>query len=97
MTRSGGVWNETVIHDFRGPDGSNPYSGVIFDQAGNLYGTTGHGGHNGTVYRLSASGPVWELTTLYSFQGTTDGETPSATLVFDGAGNLAATAFRFRN
>jgi uncharacterized repeat protein (TIGR03803 family) len=28
------------------------------------------------------------LTTLYSFRGTNDGEHPSATLVFDGAGNL---------
>ncbi len=90
LTRSNGTWTETVIHDFSGPDGAYPGSGVIFDQAGNLYGTTGEGGQYnlGTVYRLSPSGSGWTLTTLYSFQGTRDGEYPSATLVFDGAGNL---------
>ncbi len=90
LTRSNGVWSETVIHNFNGTDGAYPYSGVIFDQAGNVYGTTGYGGQydKGTVYRLSPSGSGWTLTTLYSFQGTSDGEYPSATLVFDGAGNL---------
>jgi uncharacterized repeat protein (TIGR03803 family) len=90
LTRSDGVWTETVIHNFSGPDGALPYSGVIFDQAGNLYGTTGEGGQFdlGTVYRLSPSGSGWILTTLYSFRGTRDGERPAATLVFDGAGNL---------
>lgn len=91
MTRSDdGSWNETVLHNFTGPDGGYPYSGVIFDHAGNLYGTTGYGGSygNGTVYELSPDGSGWTLTTLYDFQGTTDGSTPSATLISDQAGNL---------
>jgi uncharacterized repeat protein (TIGR03803 family) len=90
LTRSNGTWTETVLHDFSGPDGAYPGSGVIFDQAGNLYGTTGGGGQFdlGTVYRLSPSGSGWTLTTLYSFRGIRDGEYPEATLVFDGAGNL---------
>jgi len=34
----------TVLHDFGGgEDGGTPYSGLIFDRAGNLYGTA-HGG-----------------------------------------------------
>jgi len=79
-----------VLHNFTGPDGAYPYSGLIFDHAGNLYGTTGYGGANdmGTVFELSPNGPGWTLTTLYDFQGTTDGSSPSATLMFDPAGNL---------
>lgn len=90
LAHANGTWTETVIHNFSGSDGSNPWSGLILDQAGNLYGTTGSGGpfDMGTVYRLSPSGSGWTLTTLYSFRGSTDGEHPSATLVFDQSGNL---------
>ena len=90
MTESDGVWTETVIHNFSGPDGAYPYSGLISDGAGNFYGTTGYGGqfNEGTVYRLSPSGPGWTITTLYSFQGTTDGAHPSAALISDQSGNL---------
>jgi uncharacterized repeat protein (TIGR03803 family) len=47
---------ETVLHTFAGPpDGSAPYGGVIFDAAGNLYGTTYHGGKQaaGVVFKLT--------------------------------------------
>jgi len=90
MTHTSGGWTEKVIHSFSGPDGSYPYSGLIFDRAGNLYGTTGYGGqfNKGTVYRLSPSGGFWTLTTLYSFQGTTDGQQPTSALIMDQAGNL---------
>jgi hypothetical protein len=40
-------WNETVLHAFTGPpyDGDEPaYGAVMFDQAGNIYGTTNFGG-----------------------------------------------------
>jgi uncharacterized repeat protein (TIGR03803 family) len=37
--------NETVLYSFTGlADGDEPYSGLIQDAAGNLYGTTGYGG-----------------------------------------------------
>jgi uncharacterized repeat protein (TIGR03803 family) len=37
--------NETALYSFTGlADGNNPYSGLIQDAAGNLYGTTGYGG-----------------------------------------------------
>src|ERR1700685_681165 len=39
-----GQWVESLLHSFTGgysgPDGSHPAGGVIFDSAGNLYGTT---------------------------------------------------------
>src|SRR5580704_8223647 len=39
-----GTWSESVLYSFCDcGDGSAPYAGVIFDQAGNLYGTTAGG------------------------------------------------------
>jgi uncharacterized repeat protein (TIGR03803 family) len=97
----GGSWTEKDIYTFAGgKDGTYPQGGLIFDQAGNLYGTTQLGGtgggcpHNGcgTVFELSASGGGWGKKILYNFAGgTTDGSNPVAGVVFDGAGNLYGT------
>jgi hypothetical protein len=51
--QAGGGWTEQVLYSFgKGPDGGNPYAGLIFDAAGNLYGTTAEGGtySAGTVF-----------------------------------------------
>ena len=40
----GGVWTETVLYSFGYEAGS--WAGLIFDSAGNLYGTTWYGGTN---------------------------------------------------
>ncbi len=51
-------WTETVLYSFQGgSDGANPYGSVMFDQAGNIYGTTQYGGTNrdGTVFELTPS------------------------------------------
>jgi len=46
-----------VLHSFTGgpTDGASPYSRLIRDAAGNLYGTTSFGGafDYGTVFKLS--------------------------------------------
>ena len=94
LTRSGGVWTPTSIHDFNGADGSSPYSGVTLDAQGNLYGTTWLGGgpkSAGTVYRLTPSGSGWTFETLYVFQDSSDGALPVGGLVLDRAGNLYGT------
>ena len=82
---------ETIVHVFGGdPDGANPYSGLIEDSAGNLYGTTTYGGsHNrGTVFTLNPSG---QETILHNFAGPPDGAAPYAGLFRDAAGNLFGT------
>lgn len=48
-----GAWTETILYNFTGgSDGSRPWGGVIFDSAGNLYGTTFLGGTSKRWYRL---------------------------------------------
>jgi uncharacterized repeat protein (TIGR03803 family) len=93
LSRSGSGWTEAVLYVFQdGDDGADPYGGLIFDSAGNLYGTTVYGGaHNpgGTVFELSPSNGGWTFTTLYSLYGDSG---PSATLTMDSAGNLYGTA-----
>ena len=67
-----GEWDFKTIYAFQGaPDGVFPYGALLFDAAGNLYGTTYYGGTNGlgTVYKLSLSGArEWTETVLYSFK-----------------------------
>ncbi len=89
-----GGWNETVLYSFTGgADGSSPYSNVIFDSVGNLYGTTFYGGANGygVVFELSPVGTSWTETVLHSFAGGADGILPANGLIFDPVGNLYGT------
>jgi uncharacterized repeat protein (TIGR03803 family) len=85
-------------------DGVQPYAPVVFDHAGNLYGTTGFGGANksgcggvgcGTVFELTpGSNGKWSEKVLYSFcsaSNCADGAQPSAGVTFDAAGNLYGT------
>jgi uncharacterized repeat protein (TIGR03803 family) len=92
LTLSNGIWTQSVLYSFEGgSDGGNPYAGVIFDQAGNLYGTTYYGGLGyGTVFQLTPSGSGWTENILYKFQNGSDGSLPFAGLIFDpsGSGNL---------
>ncbi|MGO4883215.1 MAG: choice-of-anchor tandem repeat GloVer-containing protein [Bryobacteraceae bacterium] len=88
---------ETVLYSFAGEaDGGNPFGGVIFDSAGNLYGTTSFGGTaagGGVVYKLDAAG---QETVLYSFcalAGCADGATPQAGVIRDSKGNLYGTTW----
>jgi uncharacterized repeat protein (TIGR03803 family) len=91
---AGGVWSEKVLHDFKvdGSGGTGPSAGLVFDAAGNLYGTTKVGGAYGygTVFELSpASGGNWNEAVLYSFNYE-NGSSPNSILVFLG-GNLYGT------
>ena len=93
-----GGWTEAVLYSFTGgADGANPYyADVIFDKAGNLYGTTVGGGANnlGVVFELSPNGSGgWTETVLHSFAGGIDGTNPYSGLVLDPFGNLYGTTF----
>jgi uncharacterized repeat protein (TIGR03803 family) len=103
----GGVWTEKILYVFgiRALDGIWPYSNLVFDSTGNLYGTTSLGGSHalcymygktltgcGTVFELKPNrNGVWTEKILHNFGAGTDGEIPSAGVVFDAAGNLYGT------
>jgi uncharacterized repeat protein (TIGR03803 family) len=86
---------EKVLHTFTGfPDGRSPVAGLIFDSAGNRYGTTKDGGAYsfGTVFELMpGSDGSWTEKTLRSFAGGDEGETPYGGVIFDSTGHLYGT------
>jgi len=97
LTPSGNTWNASVLYSFKGNengDGDSPTSGLIFDAAGNIYGTTERGGakDSGTVFKLTLSKGVWTESLLYSFTGESDGASPYAGVTIDGSGNLYGTS-----
>jgi len=56
LSDTGGSWTYTSLHDFTGgSDGGYPFSNVVVDASGNLYGTASSGGARGY-------GVVWEIT-----------------------------------
>jgi hypothetical protein len=94
---AGGAWTENVLYSFSGgiSDGYYPSYGVIFDSAGNLYGSTMSGGDLsvGTVFKLVppvSSGGDWTESVLHSFGGK-DGATPYGGLIFGKNGVLFGT------
>ncbi len=94
---SDGTWTESVLHSFVQYDGAFPSTGVIFDAAGNLEGTTQSGpGLNcadgcGTAFQLTPAASGWTLKTVYTFAGGPDGATPRGDLVLGADGNFYGT------
>jgi uncharacterized repeat protein (TIGR03803 family) len=78
----------STLMTFNGANGSNPFAGLIADEAGNLYGTTYQ---IGRVFKLDASSN-YALSTLATFNGI-NGMNPYAGLIADGAGNLYGTTY----
>ena len=84
----------TVINTFEGVNGAEPMDGLIFDKAGNLYGTTFSGGHGkGVVFELSPNtNGGWNESVLYEFGSKSDdGANPYDAVIFDANGNLYGT------
>jgi len=101
-TAAWGTPTESVLYNFcqQGGlachDGQGPNGALVFDAAGNLYGTTLYGGAHGggIVFELSPAQGAWTETVLYSFCAQAkcaDGNTPSGALIFDSLGNLYGT------
>ena len=85
-----------VLYSFSaGAGGNSPFSGVVRDTAGNLYGTADYGGNSGCLF---GCGVVYQITPsrqeliLYSFTGQADGGNPVAGVTLDAGGNLYGTA-----
>ena len=90
-----------MLYNFgNGADGQYP-TGLMMSRSGNLYGTTFEGGIYNNCYDGTACGTVFELSpdgrggwteaVLHSFGNGTDGQSPFAGLIMDGAGNLYGT------
>jgi hypothetical protein len=99
----GGVWIEKILHVFGvAQDGIWPSSNLVFDTAGDLYGTTSLGGSHvfcymwdkimsgcGTVFELKPNrNGTWTEKILHNFGSGDDGQVPITGVVFDAAGNL---------
>jgi len=96
---TGDHWKKKVLHSFDWrADGNAPYSGLLFDAVGNLYGTTSSNGpnHAGAAFELSPGSDHWTETKLYSFCSVsqcTDGSGPRAGLIPDHRGNFYGTTY----
>lgn len=77
-----------MVYAFQGGvDGEAP-EGIVFDQSGNIVGTTIEGGQNGlgAMFELTPSNE----TTLYSFANGSGDNQPAAGLVEDAVGDSMA-------
>ena len=85
---------ESILYSFPGrSSGSAPYTGVIFDSEGNLYGTASFGGSggDGTIFSLKNVNGQWTESVLNTFNGS-NGSEPIGNIVFGAAGELYGTA-----
>jgi uncharacterized repeat protein (TIGR03803 family) len=95
-------WTKSIIHNFQfgsyDPGGGAPETGLIFDDLGNLYGTTtaeGSGG-GGTVFELTPFNDSWIYTVLYSFDARELGESgPWSELVMGATGSIYGTTWGY--
>ncbi len=95
---------ESVLYSFTGgPDGGGPNGSIVFDGAGNAYGTTHFGGIKtcggqvgggcGVVFELSPKkSGGWTESPLYAFADGGDGGFPNAGVIFDKSGDILGTA-----
>jgi uncharacterized repeat protein (TIGR03803 family) len=106
LTPSAQAQTYRVIHNFTGGnggrDGAIPENGLTRDNAGNLYGTTLHGGNGpctgddglsgcGTVFQLKHVGSGWIFNPIYDFVGGSDGAGPWGRVIFGPDGSLYGT------
>ncbi len=94
LAHNGSQWTFYLVWTFTDHlDGCSSWSGVTFDQAGNLYGTTTRGGTDqaGTAFELTPYGQGWSLLPLHQFVLASDGSESFGNLIFGQTGNLLGT------
>jgi uncharacterized repeat protein (TIGR03803 family) len=93
--QASGTWAFTVLHAFTGGgDGGNSEGTLLFDSAGNLYGTSYSGGKygEGVVFKLvPQSNGTYREKVLHDFGSGDDGANPLGGVILDSAGNLFGT------
>jgi uncharacterized repeat protein (TIGR03803 family) len=93
-------WTETLPYSFNGDDGASPNGDFVFDQSGNIYGTTTGGGDGqdcnpfncGVIYELAPSNGGWTYSVLYTFPQGRVAPEPNG-VVSDDAANLYGTTY----
>lgn len=97
---AGGVYTETTLHQFSGPDGTYPTAPLIADQAGNLYSTAAFGGTfgQGVAFELSPpsqQGGAWTEQTIWNFSTASGLRYPFSGLLANKAGILYGATFGY--
>ena len=98
LTKTGGAWSLTNLYIFQNlGEGAGPWAGLVRDQQGNLYGSTGGFGANGagTIFKIDTAdnfSVIYALTNPGG-QGSFMGPGPAAKLMMDTAGNLYGTTY----
>ncbi len=100
LSPAAGSWTETILYSFNWLSFETaPYSGVVFDASGHLYGTVigkpNYPDIYGVVYKLTPqTGTFWIENDLYGFDRTHGAEPGVGYLAIDSSGNLyGATQF----
>lgn len=89
--QSNGPWAFTLIHNFTVSAGGGPYSRLVFDSSGNLYGAAAQAGAKfaGEIFELTpGAGGSWDEKPIHTFESGSDGYYPVGAPVFDESGNL---------
>jgi uncharacterized repeat protein (TIGR03803 family) len=88
-------WSESITYQFPAGEqnGAFPFSAVIFDQKGNMFGTTQGNNLPGVAFELTLSGSSWTQNPINTFADQSTGEVPIGDLVLDQAGNLYGVTF----
>jgi uncharacterized repeat protein (TIGR03803 family) len=88
------VWTRNLIWTFDSITGSNPTRGpMVFDAAGNLYGTAHFGGsaNRGTAFELSppsGGNMQWAVSVVFNFGSAKDGSDPTSGAAMTSKGKI---------